>query len=164
LVFLSKKYKGGEQYKQKGVLKLKKKNWMFLISILLFGIFSSCQPDLPNPKTKYLSFMNKRIASASNQIVTEKPSLVVHYLTKGDNLFVECIVTGITFREMDQSQQRIGKMIVWLDGKKKQEVSAAAFIMKGLSNGNHQLRLEVVNLQNKPYGLSKEFNINIHKD
>lgn len=143
---------------------MKKKNWMFLISVILFGIFSSCQPELPAPKTKHFSFMSNRIVSASNQIPAEKPSLVVHYQTKGDNLLVECIVTGITFREMDQSQPRVGKMIVWLDGKKKQEVSAAAFIIKGLSKGNHQLRLEVVNLQNKPYGLSKDFNIHIHKD
>jgi hypothetical protein len=147
------------------------KNWTFLIPILLFGIFSSCQPDLPNPKTKHklfpvenFSFMHKNVVSATMQTSTERPSLLVHYQTNGDNLLVECIVTGITFREQDQSQQKIGKMIVWLDGKKKQEVSAAAFIMKGLSNGNHQLKVELVNLQNKPYGLSKEFNINIHKD
>jgi hypothetical protein len=153
------------------VFLLKKKNWMFMIPLLLFGIFSSFQPELPDPNIKHkifpienLSFMHKKVVSASMQAPTETPSLLVHYHTKGDNLLVECIVTGISFREQDQSQQKIGKMIVWLDGKKKQDVSAAAFIMKGLSNGNHQLKVELVNLQNKPYGLSKEFNINIHKD
>jgi hypothetical protein len=85
----------------------------------------------------------------------------VQYETKGNNVFVECILTGISFRESDKSKQKIGKMVVWIDGRKKQEVTSAAFIVKGLSPGNHKLKLEVVQLNNESYGIMKEFLVNI---
>ena len=94
---------------------------------------------------------------------TETPSLMVHHQVKGHNLFVDCILTGISFRESDQLQQKVGKMIVWIDGKKYQEVSSAAFIVKGLPAGDHKLKLEIVKLTNEPYGLIKEFMVNIPK-
>ncbi|WML43583.1 hypothetical protein [Neobacillus sp. PS3-40] len=151
---------------------MKNRSWFFFISILLLGVLSGFQSDLPKSDTIQKSLpiknsstsMQERSVITANQIPTEKQSLFVHYQTKGNNLFVECIVTGISFRELDQSQQKVGKIIVWLDGKKKQEADAAAFIIKGLTNGNHQLKLEVVNLKNEPYGLSKEFDITIHQD
>jgi hypothetical protein len=89
------------------------------------------------------------------------PSMFVQYESKGNNVFVECIVTGVTFREKDQLNRKVGKMIVWVDGKKSQEVSTAAFIVKDLAAGNHKVKLEVVDKNNKPYGISKEFMVNI---
>jgi hypothetical protein len=88
-------------------------------------------------------------------------ALFVQYESKGNNVFVECIVTGVTFREMDENNQKTGKMIIWIDGKKSKEVSTAAFIIKDLKSGSHKLKLEVVDLHNKPYGLTKEFKVNI---
>jgi hypothetical protein len=149
---------------------LKKISRMVFISILLLFILPGCQPK-PKISQKNLSLENihlfqvkKVSASTSNLLTDKKPSLSVHYQTNGNNLLVECIVTGISFREMDQSKENIGKLVIWLDGRKKQEAAAAAFILKDLSKGKHHLKLEVVNLQNKPYGLSKEFEINIHND
>ena len=110
-----------------------------------------CQYDIPAAKTVMTS-------SPKNEVI---PSLFVQYESKGNNVFVECIVTGVTFRENNHSNRKVGKMIVWVDGKKSQEVSAAAFIIKDLAYGNHKLKLEVVDLHNKSYGLSKEFMVNI---
>ena len=92
---------------------------------------------------------------------SKMPSFIVQHQVKGNNIFVECILTGISFRESDQTRQKIGKLIVSIDGKKSQEVVSAAFIMKNLSPGEHKVKLEVVNLNNEPYGLMKEFLVNI---
>jgi hypothetical protein len=141
-----------------------KKMLILLISFLLLGILPGC---LPKPKIFSVQnnhLLNEKTVSASELTTVKKPSMSVHYQTNGNSLLVECVVSGITFREMDHSKENVGKLVIWLDGKKKQEASAAAFIMKGLSNGKHQLKLEVVNLQNQPYGLSKELEINIHND
>lgn len=165
---MSKNKRGGKKYKEKGVVCLKRIGYLTLISIILFGIFIGCQRDLPKPKTeakilpnKYFHFIHDRNASAAEQEQSEKPKFFVQYETKGNNLFVECFVTGITFRESNESKQKVGKLHVWVDGKKKQDITAAAFVMKNLPIGNHRLRLEVVNLHNEPFGLSKEFIVKI---
>ncbi len=91
----------------------------------------------------------------------EIPSLSVSHETKGKDVFVECIVSGISFRNSEPTNQKVGKMVVWVDGQKKSVVSSAVFIIRGLSPGNHNIKLVMVNLNNMPYGLAKEFMVNI---
>ncbi|MEH7177298.1 hypothetical protein [Neobacillus vireti] len=110
-----------------------------------------------------LSFFIVGIMSGFHQYANQSPSLFVQSKTKDNNVFVECIVTGISFRESDQKFQKVGKFVVWLDGKRSQEVNSAAFIIKDLSPGRHEIKLEVVDLNNKPYGLTNEFMVNISK-
>lgn len=101
--------------------------------------------------------------SGFQQTENQKPSLFVQSTIKGNNVFVECILSGISFRESNQNGQKVGKLIIWLDGKKSQEVNSAAFIIKGLPPGEHKVKLEVVDVKNIPYGLSKEILVNIPK-
>jgi len=152
----------------KGVIGLKRINLFFIITSLLIGIISGCQRDLPKPETKPkvvsmnpTTTIHTAVLPVYFQNSNEIPSLFVQYQARGNNVFVECIVSGISFREADRSQKKQGKMVVWIDGKRSQEASSAAFIIKGLSPGNHKLKLEVVNLNNKPYGLVKEFMVKI---
>ncbi|MCM3768561.1 hypothetical protein [Neobacillus niacini] len=93
----------------------------------------------------------------------EFPSLYVNYETKGNQILVECIVGGISFREPEHPGQKTGKIIIWVDGQRRSEEAQAAFIIKGLSPGSHKIRIEVVSLKNEPYGLKKEFLVNIPK-
>lgn len=142
---------------------------MKILLILIVGLFSGCHKAPPKPEAKQKNVsMNEAIMVESihavKQINEETPSLFVKHQTKDHNVFVECIVTGVSFRGTDPSQQKTGKMIVWIDGKKRDEVSQAAFMIKQLPNGNHLIKLEVVSLQNNPYGLSKEFLVKITKD
>jgi hypothetical protein len=157
----SKKGIQGEQYMHKGVIRLKMYGFSPILAFVIICILPGCQKDhLFHERTNMLS-ANAAMASSINEGI---PALFVQYESKGNNVFVECIVTGVTFREKDQSNQKVGKMIVWIDGKKKEEVSTAAFIIKDLAKGNHKLKLEVVDLHNKPYGLTKEFMVNIPKN
>lgn len=87
----------------------------------------------------------------------EIPSLFVNHQIKGNQVMVECIVTGISFRESDRDLLKTGKIVIWVDDKRKFEAASAAFIIKGLTPGSHKIKLEVVDLQNEPYGLTKQF-------
>ncbi|ETI67955.1 hypothetical protein [Neobacillus vireti] len=138
--------------------------------LLLMGLTMGCQKDLPKPETKPKIVIMKQtnrkqyeILPVYNQNTNEIPSLIVNHETRGSQVMIECIVTGISFRETDRSKDKVGKMVVWIDGKRASEATAAAFIIKGLSPGSHKLKIEVVKLNNEPYGLTKEFMVNIPK-
>ncbi len=141
---------------------------LMVIAVLLIGIMPGCRKDLPKPETKpkiiptvQSSFQYEDHLAVYVQNSQEIPSLFVQHRINGKNVFVECMVSGITFRETGNSHEKKGKMVVWIDGKRNQEVTSAAFIIKGLSPGKHRLMLEMVNLDNQPFGLTKEFVVNI---
>ncbi|MCM3568783.1 hypothetical protein [Neobacillus mesonae] len=127
--------------------------------ILLLGILTG----MPEVSAKDKSNMQIDNSGTHNSILQEGsiPELMVQHKIKGNIVLVECIVNGITFRQSDHKNQKVGKIIVWIDGQRTSEVDAAAFIIKGLKPGTHNIKLEVVNLKNVPYGLNKEFSVRI---
>lgn len=146
---------------------MKRKIAFFLLPVFIIGSLIGCHRDLPKPETKVKAANANQIKSdvlpVYNQGSKQIPSIYVQHKTKGNNVFIECILTGISFRAPEHAGEKTGKLIVWVDGKRTNEVSSAVFIMKNLSPGNHKIKLEVVNLNNEPYGLSKEFLVNIPK-
>ncbi|WP_312469166.1 hypothetical protein [Neobacillus sp.] len=137
---------------------------------LMIGIATGCLKDVSNPETKskiVLVKQQRKIQTETipvyNQNLKEIPTLYVHHKINDKQVLVECIVTGISFRETDRTKQKVGKLVVWVDGKRNFEVDSAAFIIKGLPAGSHKLKLEVVKLNNESYGLAKEFMVNIPK-
>ena len=119
---------------------MKKKFPQIAFIILIIGILSGFNTVLPSQ---------------------EIPSLFVQHQIKGDSVLINCIVSGISFRETDHSKSKFGKIVVWIDGKKKSEVHSAAFLIKEFPPGRHMIKLEVVDLNDVPYGLKKEFMVNI---
>jgi hypothetical protein len=120
-----------------------------ILSIFLVGILSG--------------FQKSTVLAKVSDYSEKSPSLYVQTKTKGNNVFVECILTGVSFRQSDQQDRKVGKLVIWLDGKKTKEVNSAAFIIKGLPPGEHTVKLEVVDLKNVPYGVTQEFLVNIPK-
>lgn len=147
---------------------MKRKGIYTLLAIIAMMQITGCQKDIPKPETKPrlnqlqgIGGMKTMSVLASKPMTNNEPSLSVQYQTKGQNVFVECVMTGISFLESDLSKQKVGKILIWVDGQRQQEATAAVFIIKQLSAGSHHLRLEVVDLKNKPYGVSKEFTVTI---
>lgn len=136
----------------------------FIMSGFMLGIFCGCQRDIPEPKTnprsvsaEEMNVHSSKDISAAMSLAENNNDFFVQYGLRGNNLLVECIVTGISFRQNDPTKKRIGKIAAWVDGKKRGEFTAAAFIIKGLPSGNHRVMLEVLKPTNEPYGLKKEF-------
>ncbi|WP_071395456.1 hypothetical protein [Bacillus tuaregi] len=114
-----------------------KKLHSFVFFLLLFGV-SACHKDIPEPETKDVSFASPEVVEASNMKVVEDEPLFVKYHVKGKDVYFECIVKGVSFRNG-------AKLIVSIDGKKTAEYHNAAFIVKGLNPGQHQVTLELYN-------------------
>jgi hypothetical protein len=128
---------------------LKKSMELTILSIFLVSILSG--------------FQGSPVSPVFTQYSVKNPTLFVQSKTNGKDVFVECILSGISFRQSDHNGQKVGKLVIWVDGKRTKEVNAAAFIIKGLPPGNHEVKLEVVDLDNKSYGLTSEFLVNIPK-
>jgi len=153
----------------KGVIELRRMNRLLFLSFLPL-LAAGCERNLTKPEIKpnlipieQTMSVNRGLVPAFNPYRNEIPALFVSYETKGKQVFVECQVTGISFRNAGNDRQKAGKMVVWVDGIRSSEVRSAAFIIKNLSPGKHRLRLEVVSLQNEPYGLSKQMMVIIPK-
>jgi len=129
-----------------------------LIALAYMGFLPTAQEPVIMPaKAQRQSGM----VSVNQQMESEITALSVRHRTKGHLVFIECVLDGISFRESNKSTPKIGKLAIWVDGKRKSDVTSAAFIIKGLSPGTHHLKLEVMNLENKSYGLEKEFIVKI---
>ncbi|UTE71207.1 hypothetical protein M1I95_12980 [Rossellomorea marisflavi] len=115
-----------------------------LISLTLSG----CRDTPPEPKS---------IAVAAHV----ENSLSVKHLTRGNEVLVECIATGVTFTDR-QKGATAGKIVIRSGtANVYEEHRTAAFIIKGMPKGTHLIELEVVGMDNKPLGMKKKFYVTI---
>jgi hypothetical protein len=125
--------------------------------MLLF--LAACGRDIPKPESKMdiLPFAAEAAVAIPVTNKVQTSGFYVRHHIKGKNLFVECMLSEISFR--NDNGKKTGKLLLYVDGKKTEEIHTPVFIIKGLHSGNHRIKLEVVSLQNKPYSMKKEFNV-----
>lgn len=138
--------------------------WMtFLYMMFAFLIMTGCQGDKPKPEAQLnVQEMNSIVEMdipVSGLLASQSDPFYVNHYVKGKSVFIECMVQGITFREVNHANK--GKIIVHVNGKKKEEVSSAAFIVKGLTSGTHRIKLEVVKDGDSSIMMKKEFYVTI---
>lgn len=116
---------------------------------------------MPEPEVKVsvvpMSVVQSQHESLPVMSQSEEEFQVQHHV-KGNSVFVECMLSNISFRDHSQNK---GKILLYVDGKLEKEIHTAAFIIKGLASGPHKIRLEVKKPNNEPYHLSEEFTVNI---
>jgi hypothetical protein len=92
-------------------------------------------------------------------------SLTVRYDVKDNNVFVECIVPNFNFSKENvntKAKDGEGHIHLFVNGKKVTKIYKAAFIIKGLPKGKHQIKIEVAHNNHTPYeGLVEEFEVEI---
>jgi hypothetical protein len=93
---------------------------------------------------------------------TQTSNFIVKYYIKGNNLFGECLLKDVSFRQ-DHGKKKLGKLLVFLDGRKTLETQSPLFIMKNLPSGSHRLTIEVVNASNQRNLFKQELTITIPK-
>ncbi|MCQ6275145.1 hypothetical protein JMM81_09240 [Bacillus sp. V3B] len=113
------------------------KKMYYIMPLLLLSLLVGCQNDIPEPETKDISFqLDKAVQASGYQVVQADPFFVKHQV-KGKNVYIECMVKDISFRNNG------AKIVLSIDGKKNKEIKQAAFIVKELQSGTHQLKLEL---------------------
>lgn len=139
------------------------KRFIYLYIICLFIVTAGCQRDKPKPETKFIvqtvNSLNLDDVPVTAMAQNNKEQFFVNHQVRGKNLFIECIVPGITFRETNASNK--GSIILYIDGQKKDQISSAAFIVKGLSAGTHKIKLEVLKDNETSSIMKKEFYVTI---
>ncbi|MEH7122984.1 hypothetical protein V7122_24185 [Bacillus sp. JJ1532] len=140
------------------------KRFIYLYILCLFVGLAGCQNDKPKPETK-LKIQPVNISNFNHDVpvlaltTSNKDLFYVNHQVKGKNIFIECVVPGITFRESNNANK--GSIILYVDGKKKEKISSAAFIVKGVPTGTHRIKLEVVKDNHKKPIMKKEFYVTI---
>lgn len=96
--------------------------------------------------------------------VNAQSEVKINYKVKGRDVFVECIIPGFTFNtnERNRAIKGEGHIHVYLNGKKFQDVHQAAFVLKDLPIGKHEIMLKFVQNNNKPYNYTKSFLVSIN--
>ena len=133
-----------------------KKNIYLTCLIMILMILVSCENDKPKPETQRqfsLVSPEKVFASSFDTEEKEVDSFFVKHHVKGRDVYIECIVKGASFREKN------AKIIVYIDGKKKEEITNSAFVLKGLKPGKHQIQLQLKKAKNSNSAIIEEFNV-----
>lgn len=135
-----------------------------LISLPIILLLSACKEDIPDPevnneKQAILSHFSGESVQASNSPVQDKMNLAVQYVVKGRDVYLECKVNGITFRTDNGKKQ--GKVLIDIDGQDMKEFHSAAFVLRDLKVGSHQIKVKVVSLSDDSYNLEKNILVKI---
>lgn len=136
--------------------------WITLVNI---GLLLGCSQDKPKPET----FMNIEVTPiemlqnqepaavvAVNQEVKSQEMYIKHQV-KGKNVYIECFIPNFSFK----NSSRNGYLSLYIDNKKIKNVTTAAFIVKGLSEGKHLIKLKMTNHPLGDQDIKKEFWVNI---
>ncbi len=131
----------------------KKVNFVYVLVILLLVACQNDKPEPPEINHQFSYFLEGKVSASSVEVQNQKedPFYVKHHI-RGSDVFVECIVKGASFRDKE------AKVLVYIDGKKHNEVTNAAFILKGLDAGQHQIKLI---LKTKQRSIQEEFTVQI---
>ena len=126
--------------------------------IAMFAVFAlaGCRTNIPEPE----SISPSASMSEAEAQATEKKWTVRHLL-RGENLFVELIVPDISFSNNGTNPHKKGQVAVYVNGKHYNTYHTAAFIVKGLEPGRHQINIKLIDQRNRSLGYEKSFAVSI---
>lgn len=129
-----------------------------VVALISVCLLNACQKDIPDPEVKKeISIEPMHTIRAENEVVVlrmrSEHSFSVQHHVKEKNVYVECLIPDISFTNRNTS------LIVSVDGNEKNVVTTAAFIIKGLSSGTHQVDLQVVENNQKRDDMKKNFEV-----
>lgn len=120
----------------------------FVVILLIGSLLTACSNKIPEPE-------NVAQAATKNEI---SDPFNVNYFVKGNSVFVECYIKDYSFSNHNQKHQTT--VYVYMDDKKVKAVNTAAFIIKDIPVGPHQMRL-VIHNTGKKVDLIKQFKVHI---
>ncbi|MFK2824887.1 hypothetical protein QYG89_04215 [Bacillus sp. B190/17] len=129
--------------------------WLMIIAAVISLI--GCRQDLPKPETIISPSASMHEAEAQG---TEKNWTVKHLL-RGNSVFVELVVPGVSFSNHGTKSQEKGQIAVYVNGKHYHTYHTAAFIVKGLNSGQHRIDIKLTDEKHRPLGYEKSFTVSI---
>ncbi|KAB7707947.1 hypothetical protein F9802_04325 [Bacillus aerolatus] len=128
--------------------------WMIMIVTVI--VLAGCKQNFPEPEAISPSAsVSEAEAQANNNNWT------VRHLLRGQSVFVELVVPGVSFSGNGTNSQTKGQVSVYVNGHHYNTYHTAAFIVKGLAPGKHQVDIKLTDARNRPLGYEKTFTVSI---
>ncbi|WP_456275611.1 hypothetical protein [Bacillus sp. AK128] len=143
------------------------KTMLMLFSLLLI---TACGTDDPKPPEASLQDVQEVSVSTSGLAVEaaatatiDEQNVTIRHKVKDKNVYVEVVIPGFNFSSADDKKKVDGEGFIhlYLNGKKVDEIHQAAFIVKGLPAGEHQIKIELVHNDSTSYGIEEEFKVSV---
>ncbi|OCA83936.1 hypothetical protein [Pseudobacillus wudalianchiensis] len=128
----------------------------WLIAILAVFAVAGCRTNVPEPET-----FSPSASSSEAEVQAAEKGWTVRHLLRGENVFVELIVPGVSFSNNGTNSHKKGQVAVYVNGKHYNTYHTAAFIVKGLDPGRHQIDIKLVDRHNRSLGYEKTFFVSI---
>lgn len=134
--------------------------------VLLLFVLTGCVEDKPRPEGK-LEIVPLHVTNVLNdsvEVVSQQhdESINIKHHIRNQNVYVECYIPNFTFKEKRGNKVKgEGHLILHVDGEKVDDMNTAAFIVKGLEKGVHEMSVEVVHNDSTSYNLKKTWNVTI---
>ncbi|MDR4886620.1 hypothetical protein RGU12_03530 [Fredinandcohnia sp. QZ13] len=127
--------------------------------ILLYSFL--CSPIQINEKA-VADNIHPTYFSETSELEIERTFQVKHQV-RGNDVYLECLIPNFTFKQSGgQKRDGEGHLNVIIDGKRVEKISTAAFIIKGLTRGEHTLAIQVVHNDLTTYPLEHTIHVQIH--
>lgn len=89
-------------------------------------------------------------------------TLHVNHHVRGNDVYLECMIPNFTFKQSGgHKTEGEGHLNVIVDGQRTEKISTAAFIIKGLTKGEHTLKIQVVHNDLTNYNLDHTIHVHI---
>jgi hypothetical protein len=139
------------------------KSILFALSLL---VISACGTDDPKPPEASLTpahITNTLGEAVVASAAITKDNVTVRHNVKDKNVYVEVVIPGFNFSSATNKKKVDGEGYIhlYLNGKKVDEIHQAAFIVKGLPSGKHNLKIELVQNDSTSYGIEEEFSVTV---
>lgn len=138
-----------------------------VIMFLILSITTGCVEDKPRPEGN-VEILPLQVVNHTAQAVEvinqqQKMNLTVKHHVRDQNVYVECYIPSFTFKEKGGKKVNgEGHIRVSVDGEKMNDINTAAFVVKGLDRGRHEILLEVVHNDLTTYNMKKSWNVTIN--
>jgi hypothetical protein len=153
-LFVNNTKKGGDKMKR-----------LLTLVFILIGM-AGCVEDKPRPEGS-VKLVPLNVMNVSNDVVevvsqNQLASLNIKHYVRNKDVYVECYIPNFSFKEKGGNKvSGEGHIEVFVDGKKIDDMNTAAFIVRGLDRGVHEMMVEVVHNDSTTYDLKKTWTISI---
>ncbi|WLR52212.1 hypothetical protein LC040_04705 [Bacillus tianshenii] len=89
--------------------------------------------------------------------------LQVKHHVKNNNVYVECYIPDFHFIDRNKSatKNNEGYIHLYLNGQKVDDIYTAAFVVRGLPKGTHELKVILMKNENQSYNIQQTIEVNI---
>lgn len=140
---------------------------LLILTVCIGGLLGCSNHTKPKPETsKDVNIIPMHTISLEKTDSVEtmlhedkKQEFYVKHHVRGNNVYVECYIPSFSFSKTNTTKE--GYMNLYIDHKKIDKITTAAFIVKGLSAGYHNIKLEIIRPHSNENHWSKEFQVHI---